>query len=274
MTRETKIGMLVGLAFIIVIGILLSDHFRGTMEPSAANLDRAGATVRQTVNAPGSNTTLPPVAVAPVEIDPRAAVQTPRDIDPLPSPVVAMPVTQLPPTAPGQLPPSALQPNDPLASVARQNGEEIVPADGGQAAATSKSYVAQPGDSVSRMAAKFLGSSSHKNVQAIIAANPSLQEDANKVVAGQSYVIPSSTTSSTVSSATASAAGQTTAPAGGWSYTVKEGDTLWGIATGQLGTANAISAIKELNRDVLHGGNSIKPGMKLRLPSAPVAIAD
>jgi uncharacterized protein YneF (UPF0154 family) len=33
MTRETKIGLLVGLAFIIVIGILLSDHLTSSTEP-------------------------------------------------------------------------------------------------------------------------------------------------------------------------------------------------------------------------------------------------
>ena len=37
MTRETKIGMLVGLAFIIVIGILLSDHMTSTTEPQRAD---------------------------------------------------------------------------------------------------------------------------------------------------------------------------------------------------------------------------------------------
>ena len=42
MTRETKIGLLVGLCFIIVIGILLSDHFRSTMEPPEAALVNAG----------------------------------------------------------------------------------------------------------------------------------------------------------------------------------------------------------------------------------------
>ena len=38
MTRETKIGLLVGLAFIIVIGILLSDHFTTTTQPHQAAL--------------------------------------------------------------------------------------------------------------------------------------------------------------------------------------------------------------------------------------------
>ena len=36
MTRETKIGLLVGLAFIIVIGILLSDHLTTRGELPAA----------------------------------------------------------------------------------------------------------------------------------------------------------------------------------------------------------------------------------------------
>ena len=42
MTRETKISLLVGLAFIIVIGILLSDHFRATQELPPAVLVAGG----------------------------------------------------------------------------------------------------------------------------------------------------------------------------------------------------------------------------------------
>ena len=41
MTRETKIGLLVGLAFIIVIGILLSDQLmRATEAPPADGVAR------------------------------------------------------------------------------------------------------------------------------------------------------------------------------------------------------------------------------------------
>ena len=38
MTRETKIGLLVGLAFIIVVGILLSDHLTSATEDQRATL--------------------------------------------------------------------------------------------------------------------------------------------------------------------------------------------------------------------------------------------
>ena len=38
MTRETKIGLLVGLAFIIVVGILLADQLGRSIEPPPANV--------------------------------------------------------------------------------------------------------------------------------------------------------------------------------------------------------------------------------------------
>jgi nucleoid-associated protein YgaU len=269
MTRETKIGLLVGLAFIIVIGILLSDHFRGTLEPPPAVLDRAGATVRQTVNAPGVMDSNQPIVVAPAQVNPRGALQTPQDIEPAPGPVVLNPANQ---TAP-QI---GLPASDPLVTAARQQGEEIIPADtspaGSTAATAQRSYQAQSGDTVSRMAARLLGANTAKNRQAIIAANPSLQDNPNMVIVGRAYIIPgavaASLSASTAKTTVAAAAG------GQWFYKVKEGDTLWGIATGQLGDAGAVDAIKELNRTALHGGTTLRPGMNLRLPSQPVAIAE
>ena len=38
MTRETKIGLLVGLAFIIVVGILINDYRASSMQPPPAAL--------------------------------------------------------------------------------------------------------------------------------------------------------------------------------------------------------------------------------------------
>ena len=59
MTRETKISLLVGLAFIIVIGILLSDHFRATQELPAAVLTNVGDAVRRAADTPGGSS--PPI---------------------------------------------------------------------------------------------------------------------------------------------------------------------------------------------------------------------
>ncbi|HEY7089280.1 MAG TPA: LysM peptidoglycan-binding domain-containing protein [Tepidisphaeraceae bacterium] len=83
MTRETKIGLLVGLAFIIVIGILLSDHLTSSTEPPPATLAQTGSNVRQQVAVPGGGTqaTLTP-PVTPPQIQPQMPVPTAREIQP------------------------------------------------------------------------------------------------------------------------------------------------------------------------------------------------
>ena len=85
MTRETKIGLLVGLAFIIVIGILLSDHLTSTNEPQQAALAQAGGNVRSAVTVPGAatsplagNTTPPTQHVAPQQPVPTREELTPK----------------------------------------------------------------------------------------------------------------------------------------------------------------------------------------------------
>src|SRR5688500_10287746 len=68
MTRETKIGLLVGLAFIIVIGILLSDHFTSTTAPLQAPVTTTAPRVRDSVKVPGEGTvTRPGISTAPAE---------------------------------------------------------------------------------------------------------------------------------------------------------------------------------------------------------------
>jgi len=57
-------------------------------------------------------------------------------------------------------------------------------------------------------------------------------------------------------------------------YVVKENDSLWKIAQEQLGDGGAVAAIKELNKDVLKGGDNIRPNMKLKLPAKPLASAN
>jgi hypothetical protein len=89
MTRETKIGLLVGLAFIIVVGILLSDYLRSTGEPPQAALANAASAVRDAINSPGTNN--PPITiVAPHDAPPQQQVPTRDELNPAPSPVIPM----------------------------------------------------------------------------------------------------------------------------------------------------------------------------------------
>jgi len=293
MTRETKISLLVGLAFIIVIGILLSDHFRSTQELPRAVLAQVGSAVQSSTDGPGAAN--PGISfVSPSEISPKQAVPTHDELTSPPSPVIPSPNNGNRST--DDQANSATAPQDhsgdlaenPLNDVARRNGESLEPANvdgstsGGDAVtpppapapavAGPRQYKAEDGDTVSRMAARFLGENSQSNRQAIIDANPSLQEDPDRVIVGKSYVIPIPG-GNTVASNAVSPDNTNSTASGAYFYTVKEGDSLWQIANDQLDDPSAVDAIKDLNTNILKGPQHdvVIPGMKLRLPAKPVA---
>jgi len=342
MTRETKIGLLVGLAFIIVIGILLSDHLTSSTEPPPASLVAAGSNVRETLSVPGGAQPVVTPVVTPPQVTPQAPVPVTRDLQPQvpPTAVVqigppgAQPPTAQPsvqsassqtPQAPAQSeaptpqPPSvqppitfagetpvrtadaapgaaqadiqvagADAPNTALAQIAQQHGEPVVtvtpgvaqhpqPASPAQHGSGTRQYVAEPGDSVSKMAGKFLGANTRANRDAIIRLNPSLQQDPNKVIVGRTYQIPTNVaapTSPATPIATAPPHQQQLSSAGEYWYIVKENDSLWKIASEQLGNPAAITAIKELNKETLKGSDVVHPNMRLRLPARPLARAN
>jgi LysM repeat protein len=80
MTRETKIGLLVGLAFIIVIGILLSEQIMQATEPLPAPRDEVAETVRKGTTTPASHNRVAPPAVAAQDPSPDNAVPTREEI--------------------------------------------------------------------------------------------------------------------------------------------------------------------------------------------------
>lgn len=351
MTRETKIGLLVGLAFIIVIGILLSDHLTSSTEPPQAALTNAGNSVRSTVTSPGQ----PGPAPAPVTQNnptPNQQVPTQNELTPGPNPVQIVkvgpgnapptntsssgsnPVVAInpSPTASGtvsqpqplnssnepsignndsptitRMPASALPAPHSLDSVARSVGEELVALDAngravkGAASGFSRTsgnvveYQAEAGDTLSHIAGKVMGSSNRDNIAAIVAANPSLKDNPNRIIVGRKYLIPTSASAApapasvvnnpvvSVPPQSQAAPGNTNAatstPAsreiGEFWYTVKPGESLWRIATDQCGKSSAVAAIKELNKDVLKGPDhdQVQAGMQIRLPGKPVAQA-
>jgi len=300
MTRETKIGLLVGLAFIIVIGILLSDHLTTSNEPPQASLQTAGANVRSGVTVPGAGTAPPVRMVSPGPMSPDQQVPTRQELTPPPAPpirmadpttaapvvvVPAIPETQFVPyptpapvvkntdTSFGADAPDRAEGHNGLRELATRLGEPVTTV--GQAF-TGKAYVAQPGDTLNKIAARQMGANNKANREAFLNANPGLKNNPNLIVAGKSYVLPSAAPQIVPQSVIAT---ETTKPADlvkvsgqpEYWYTVKPGDTLWRIASNQLGDPKAIASIKELNRDVLKGENKIVANMKLRLPAKPVA---
>src|SRR3954468_7129115 len=122
MTRETKIGLLVGLAFIIVIGILLSDHMTSTTDPPKAPLSMAGPNVRESVAAPTSASGAPAPASAPPPgvAAPGQPVLTQQELIPpqqTPQQVAQRPVApvpQMPPVQTIQVGPGPAQSQPPI----------------------------------------------------------------------------------------------------------------------------------------------------------------
>jgi nucleoid-associated protein YgaU len=56
-------------------------------------------------------------------------------------------------------------------------------------------------------------------------------------------------------------------------YTVQEGDSLWRIAELELGAGQHYTKIRDLNQDVLRGGDTVMAGMILKLPAKQLATA-
>lgn len=289
MARETKIGLLVGLAFIIVIGILLSDHLTTSTEPPPAQLAQAGASIRGGIAIPGAQAVTPVVIAPPANVAPQAPVPTPGDLAPKP-PVQQIAVGPAPqqgqpaPTTGSQTAVAAQNAiespasTSDLAAVAHSQGEEIVPVSP-QAPVPTKAavpegratYVAVAGDTLSRMAGRLPGGNTKANRAALIAANPELKANPNLIVAGKTYVLPGGSGAASAVS-TAGTAGQSSHAAQSASspqrwYTVKAGDNLWKIAKEEVGSPSAIAAIRHLNKDVLDGKDIVRVGMKLRLPA-------
>ena len=357
MTRETKIGLLVGLAFIIVIGILLSDHLTSATEPQQAQLAQVAGNVRTGVAVPGAaqQQQQPPITnvAPPQDVSPQQTVLTKEELTPKQPPVEIVkiggpanpaptqqqqqqqqqqapavadaksqakepPITVVDATpTPAPAPVKAIDPaKNPLARVAEAFNEELVPVGAEHqqpkseptkpliAAAAlppgARHYKAGPGDSVSRLAARFLGADTKANRDAILAVNPTLQKNPNIIVLGRTYVIPAAPTASAApaplpdapttpppvpapivevnQAPTAPPAPSPVVidPAGAQAesfYVVKPGDSLTKISVEQLGSAAGVPAIMDLNRDVLKGSDVIRPNMKLRLPAKPLAMA-
>lgn len=170
----------------------------------------------------------------------------------------------------------------------------------GVAEISFRKYTALPGDTLSKIAGRFLGGNTKANRDLIVKSNTSLQADPNKIIVGKAYNIPSAAGAPAnaptlpVSNAIlppgatrdvqpiALAPAAPTAPVAttpttldqsAFWYTVKDNDSLWSIAADQLGSGGSWTAIKELNADILKGSDVVHPNMRLRLPAKPLVSA-
>jgi nucleoid-associated protein YgaU len=162
--------------------------------------------------------------------------------------------------------------------------------------ASPKVYVVQQGDSISSIAKKVYGAqegNKQKNVDAIFEANRKTLASIDELQVGQKLIMPPlagsnpasptpdrvlspagftkvesvgqrhSTANADKSAPTAKAASSKPDKV----YTVKEGDSLWRIASEQLGDGNRYKDIIKLNGDVMSNEDDLQVGMQLKMPA-------
>jgi len=297
MTRETKIGLLVGLAFIIVIGILLSDHFTTATQPHQAALtttidDVLGSTrtlgPRRQNSAPldPPNVELRgPILVQPdpslerrEHVEVGAGNRGRRVIDVTEQPVIpAMPdIAQIPDVRGNAVGANEniLAHTEPVVILPQP---PVNPNTSNTAKENTRTYTAEAGDTLGKIAGKAMGGNTKANRDAILKANPKLAENPNKINIGDSYNIPVQAAAATSSKPepkdnSAKETTTTTVASSSVDYVVKEGDNLHKIAREQCGSTSFVSQIMEMNKDVLKGSpDKLKIGMKLKLPPKQVA---
>lgn len=299
MTRETKIGLLVALAFVIAIGVLLSDHMVNNSDAKPARVATAGPEVVKGLAVPGqapegvaspvtSEQSPAPVNKVPGIADLIAPADAAKSTISIGAPqgneidiakananvptrstdVIITPPTEITVSSEPGAHIATLNPGNPssipLVAPATQPAEKKY-----------QDYVAVAGDNVAKWAKKFLGADTKGNRDLIIAANDLLKKDPTKIVVGKTYRIPvkaaPAPTEVAVAPATQPIASVRTvtvaSPAPEKTYVVKSGDNLWKIAKGN---AQLASEIRKLNRDAFKGEN-LKVGATLRLPAKTTA---
>ena len=297
MTSDAKIGLLLGLVFIFVIAFLINGlpglHNKDDTNKLTTNMvglqnspPGIGANerkVRLTLEQPAS-----PAAEYEVQAEPVADTTETRFVMALPeegtSNLIDTATKAVKAVADAVVDAAAAQSDADNTSVQPQpaNPRMLKPT-------TSQYYVVQEGDTLSSIAKKFYGEEQGNrlvNINAIFEANRITLVSADDLYVGQKLVIPP------LPSASATGSTQTvlsekvfskvesigkrhlsknpvvsSSPKQGNIYIVKEGDSLWRIASRQLGDGNRYKEIVKLNSDILSSEDDIKVDMKLKLPA-------
>jgi len=175
---------------------------------------------------------------------------------------------------PGQI---ELQPAD--IEAARQSGHDVSDGSNPEETVVVRPPTVSPiathkvasGETLASIAKKYYGGEEGNrivNVDRIFNANKGVLDAKDKVVVGQKLVIPALPGSDTPTTTIRKPAKpRPTLSTGQKWYVVKEGDSLWKIASSQLGKGSRSGEIQELNGDTITNENVVAIGMRLRLPT-------
>ncbi len=276
MTRETRIGLLVGLAFIVAFGLILSELTAPERETAreASGSDESAYAWRSAVTEQA-----PLVEDQPVEYIPAMLEEAPAPAPP--AQVVAHASIEE-----NRSEQSPMSPETPGREATPAELRTSMPAPSPAPAQRRRTYVVRANDSLIKIARKVYGPEHGGEYKRIFAANRNILADEATVLPGQRLVIPPLARRSPMRTAEQSAAaprryvemdlGQLRrrfGTSGGNStrrrvYVVRRGDNLTTIARRTLNddSTSAVMKIFNANRDKLRRPDRLPIGVELTIP--------
>lgn len=254
MTREIKLAMVIGLAMLLLAGIVISDH----LSPASERLQPLQESAQ-----PLRLAAEPPASASLREVGGTAALLA--KAPPLPeAPIGAIVIAPLPPSGvrPAGDPAGGTPPRDPLAAESRARTPAVL-------AESERTYRVREGDALTRIAATLYGDASLW--EALAAYNRDRLPDPNRLRPGLVLRIPPADRLAAGGGRSDAPANRTAAdPASDRERTrirvVREGETLSQIAAETLGSSRRWRELLEANRDRIADPDRIVVGTELRIP--------
>jgi len=281
MTRDAKVGLLLGLFFIFIIAFLINGLPYLRQDTNNNELTTKMVKFQNNPPALGAKERKVREVVARYEPAERAGPIREQPVNQLQEVVTEEPSTRF-----EMLLPESISVVKDVS--AERAAEEVASAtiSGKKFSGRPKTYIVADGDNLAIIAKKFYGEEEGnrlKNITRVFEANRKELKSPGEIYVGQKLNIPPLSTTAQETNETEGVfassifekvksigkrhlSSETVATKQDRVYIVRENDSLWKIAAEQLGDGVRYSEISRLNSEILEDEDSLAVGMRLRLP--------